>query len=299
MKKLQYSLTLIAGLVSGLVNAQEFKTPVTEFDVANQATVVIEASYTEIEIEEWNKNRIEVQGVMQVEGLSETEAKSIFDSWAIETEKNGNIVEIRANSNSFGNEFFFIHNDKYLGNVVVDIPEISRHVLEALDSIHVVLPEIAEFPDMDYNFNFSTDMDYGSMNFDYEEFKKNSEYLKEWKEQNKEQLERMKEELKESHREIVEQQKEMREQMREIQQEALEDARREMERQSKEVQKQVREAEIQARKAEKEVAERQIEIQKIIEERQKIKVKRTLKVKMPKNAKLEMDVDYCKITTVN
>jgi len=54
-----------------------------------------------------------------------------------------------------------------------------------------------------------------------------------------------------------------------------------------------------AREVEKEVMKRQTEIQKILAERQKIKVKRTLKVKMPKNAKLEMDVDYCKITTVN
>ncbi|MGA9269865.1 MAG: hypothetical protein WBV45_04525, partial [Lutimonas sp.] len=75
-----------------------------------------------------------------------------------------------------------------------------------------------------------------------------------------------------------------------------EEARAEAER---EVELEVREAERQARKAEKEVMKRQTEIQRILEDRQKIKVKRILKVKMPKNAKLEMDVDYCKITTVN
>ena len=299
MRKLQYRMLLLAGLGLGLIHAQEFKTPVSEFSVNHQATVIIDASYTEIEIEEWNKNRIEVQGVMNVEGLSESEAKNIFESWAIETEKKGNTVEITANSDSFGNEFFFIHNDKYLGNVVVDVPEISAHVLEALDSIHVVLPEISEFPDVEYNFDFNPNLDYESLSFDYEEFKKNSAYLKEWQERNKEQLQRLKEELKENHLEMAERHKEMEKQIIVIREEARAQAEKQIEKQAKEIERQARMAEKQAREVEKEVMKRQSEIQKILEERQKIKVKRTLKIKMPKNAKLEMDVDYCKITTVN
>lgn len=292
-------MLLIAGLIMGPAHAQEFMTPVSEFPVDHQAKVIIDASYTEIEIEEWNKNRVEVQGVMKVEGLSESEAKSIFDSWAIETDKKGNTVEITANSDSFGNEFFFIHNDKYLGNVVVDIPEISAHVLEALDSLHVMLPEISDFSDIDYNFDFNTNLDYESLNFDYEKFKNNSAYLKEWQERNKEQLERLKQELKESHLEMAEKHKEMEKQIIVIQEQAWAKAEREVEQQAREIERQAKMAEKEAREVEKEVMKRQTEIQKILAERQKIKVKRILKVKMPKNAKLEMDVDYCKITTVN
>lgn len=299
MKKLQFRMLLIAGLLLGPAQAQEFMTPVSEFPVDHQAKVIIDASYTEIEIEEWNKNRVEVQGVMTVEGLSESEAKNIFDSWVVETEKRGNTIEITANSDSFGNEFFFIHNDKYLGNVVVDIPEISAHVMEALDSLHVMLPEISDFSDIDYNFDFNTNLDYESLSFDYEEFKNNSAYLKEWQERNKEQLQRLKEELKESHHEMAEKHKEVEKQIIVIQEQARVKAEREVERQAKEIERQAKMTERQAREVEKEVMKRQTEIQKILAERQKIKVKRTLKVKMPKNAKLEMDVDYCKITTVN
>lgn len=299
MKKLQYRILLLAGLGFGLSQAQEFKTPVSEFPVADKAEVIIDASYAEIEIEEWNKNRIEVQGVMQVEGLSEEEARRIFESWVIETEKRGNTVEITANSDSFGNEFFFIHNDKYIGNVVVDIPEISAQVLESLDSLHVMLPEIADFPDIEYNFDFHTNLDYESLSFDYEEFKENSEYLKEWQERNKEQLERLKEELKANHLEMAEQHKEMEKQMIVIQKEAQEQAERQVEKQAREIERHAREVEKQAREVEKEFMIKKTEIQRILEDRQKIKVKRILKVKIPKNAKLEMDVDYCKITTVN
>ena len=71
MKKTRYNLLLAMGLFTAIAGAQEFKTPVSEFQVNNQATISIEASYTEIEIEELNRNRVEVQGVMQIEGLSE------------------------------------------------------------------------------------------------------------------------------------------------------------------------------------------------------------------------------------
>ena len=282
MRKLQYSIVLATALLTGgLANGQEFKTPVSEFQVDPGAAVVIEASYSEIEIEEWNKNKVQIEGVMQVQGLTEAEARGVFDAWIVETEKRDNVVTIRAKSNSFGNEYFFIHNDKYLGNVVVDIPEISRQVLEALDSVHLVLPEIAEFPDLDFDFDFSTELDYESLNFDYEAFRENSEYLKEWQERNKEQLQRLKEEIKLKHHEMAEQQKEIHKQVIVIQEQAMKDAEKE------------------ARKAEAQVRAKQDEIQRILEKRQKIKVKRILKVRVPKNAKLEMDVDYCKISTVN
>lgn len=289
MKKTRYNLVLALGLLTGLAGAQEFKTSVSEFQVDNQATISIEASYTEIEIEEWNRNRVEVQGVMQVEGLSESEAKGIFDAWRIETENKGNEVVIKAKSNRFGNDYFFIHNDKYMGNVVIDIPKISSRVIEALDSIHFVLPEITEFPDIDYDFDFDMDLDYESFNFDYEAFKNDSEYLKEWQERNKEQLDRLKAQMKKNHAKMSEKHKEL---QRKKMIEAREEAKVKAEKYAKE-------AEMEAREMEKEMRERQGEIQKILEKRQQIKVKRTLKVKVPKNAKLEMDVDYCKITTVN
>jgi len=274
-----------------------------EFKVDENATISIEASYAEIEIEEWSKNKVEVQGIMSIQGMSKEEAQGIFDTWQIETESTGKKVSIRANSNAFGDEYFFIHNDKFIGNVIVDVPEISAQVLEALDSIHFVLPEIAEFPDIDYDFHF--DMDYEALNFDYEAFQEDSEYLKEWQERNREQFERLKKELKEKKPELVEQQKQLKKEIIIIQKQAMEEAAREIEahareieEQSKEMEAEMREVEAEMREVKAEMRERESEIQRIIEKRQEIKIKRIIKIKVPKNAKLEMDVDYCKISTL-
>ncbi len=281
MKSIPFKTFVLATAMSAAVYAQEFKTAVQEFKADANASVTIKASYAEIEIEEWNKNKIEVQGIMNIQGLPAEEAKNVFKNWNIHTEATNDKIIITSSSSSFDNEYFFIHNDKYLGNVMVDIPQITAHVFEALDSIHFVLPEIEEFPDLNYNYNYNFNFDSDSMAFDYEEFKKNSEYLKEWQERNKEELERLKEELKANQAEMHKQQKEMEKQIRIITEEAMREKPEKPEKIAKE-----------------EMKAREYEIQKILEKRQNIKVKKVLRIKVPKNARLEMDVDYCKITTI-
>ena len=61
MKNLRYSIALVLSLFFGTLSSQEFKTALNEFKVDENATISIEASYAEIEIEEWNKNKVEVQ----------------------------------------------------------------------------------------------------------------------------------------------------------------------------------------------------------------------------------------------
>ena len=289
MKRISLSLTLMFSLVMSLAWSQEFKTPVKEFMVESQAVITIKASHAEIEIEEWNKNKVEVQGIMNIQGLNEKEAKNLFENWTIDTEVNKKDVAITSKSMRFGDDYFFIHNDKYLGNVMVDIPMITENIMESLDSMHFVLPEIAAFPDVDFNYNFSFDSD--SMAFDYDEFKENSEYLKEWQEKNKEELKRLKEELKKNEKLYEQQHKEMAKRMEEAQKKYEEQYAEKAEKMALEAQKQ-------AERMEKKLQEREYEIQRIVEERQKVRVKRTLKIKVPKNARLIMDVDYCKIITI-
>jgi len=279
--------------------AQQFTKPLQEFKVGSNTEISIEASYAEIEIIEWNKNKVEVEAIMSVQGLPEDEAQDIFDNWDISAQANSDKISIRSSSSNFGNEYFFINSDKYVGNVVVDVPEISARVIDMIDSIHFVLPEFENFPDinfeMDQNFQFTGD----SIAFDYDEFQKNSAYLVEWQEENKEQMKVIKKELKESQAEIAREQKKMQKEIREIQREAMEEARLH----AREAQVEMREAQNQAREERTRVVaesarEREYEVKRILENRQKVKIKKTLRIKVPKNAKLEMDVDYCKISTI-
>ena len=299
MKRKHFKILILLFSFSLSAYAQQFTKPLQEFKVGNNTAISIEASYAEIEIIEWNKNKVEVEGIMSIQGLSEDEAQDVFDSWDISAQANSDKISIRSSSSNFGNEYFFINSDKYIGNVVVDVPEISARVIDIIDSIHFVLPELENFPDiqfeMDQNFQFNGD----SIAFDYDEFQKNSAYLVEWQEENKEQMKLIKRELKESQVEMAREQKQMQREIKEIQREAMQEARlhaREAQVEMREAQNQVREE--RTRVVAESAREREYQVKRILENRQKVKIKKTLIIKVPRNAKLEMDVDYCKISTI-
>ena len=302
MKSTHFNILILSISLSLSSYAQQFNKPIQEFKVGNSTNISIEASYAEIEIIEWNKNKVEIEGVMSIQGLSEDEAKGIFDSWDISAQADAENIKIRSSSTNFGNEYFFINNDKYHGNITVDLPDVDAMVVDILDSMNFVLPEFDNFPDIDFNMqNFEIMAD--SLVFDYQEFEKNSEYLEQWQEEHKEEVKKLKAELKQSQAEIAREQREIQREMKEVQREAMEQAR--------EAQREAMEhARVAQRKAQKEmqkersamIAEgakaREYEIQRIMRDRQKVKIKKTLRIKVPKNAKLEMDVDYCKISTI-
>jgi len=300
MKRKHFKILVLLFSISVSSFAQQFIKPIQEFKVGSNTAISIEASYAEIEIVEWSKNKVEVEGIMNIQGLPQEEAQDIFDNWDISAQANSDKISIRSSSSNFGNEYFFINSDKYVGNVIVDVPEISARVIDIIDSIHFVLPELENFPDinfeMDQNFQFSGD----SIAFDYDEFQKNSEYLIQWQEENKEQMKIIKKELKENQAEMARQQKLMQKEIKQIQKEAMAEARihaREAQVEAREAHRQVREEQRAVIVAES-ARERENEVKRILENRQKVKIKKTLRIKVPRNAKLEMDVDYCKISTI-
>jgi len=303
MKSRQFNLLILSISFSLSSFAQQFNKPIQEFKVGNSTNISIEASYAEIEIIEWNKNKVEIEGIMSIQGLSEDEAKGIFNSWDISAQADSENIRIRSSSTNFGNEYFFINNDKYHGNIVVDLPDVDAMVVDILDSMNFVLPEFDNFPDIDFNMSQSFHVMGDSLAFDYQEFEKNSEYLEQWQEEHKDEMKKLKAELKESQIEMTKEQREMQKEMREVQREAMQEARlaqREAMEQVRVAQREVQK-EIQKERSAmiaKGAKAREYEIQRIMRDRQKVKIKKTLRIKVPKNAKLEMDVDYCKISTI-
>jgi len=75
MKKIPFKLIVFVCSLSMSMYAQQFETPIQEYKVHNGIAVSVEASYAEIEIVEWNKNKVEIQGIMNVQGLPDDEAQ--------------------------------------------------------------------------------------------------------------------------------------------------------------------------------------------------------------------------------
>ena len=285
MKKIPFKLIAFVCTLSMSMYAQQFETPLQEYKVNSDISVSVEASYAEIEIVEWNKNKVEIQGIMNVQGLPEDEAQSLFDSWDINTQADANAIRIRSNSSNFGNEYFFFNSDKYLGNVIVDVPALTGRVVDIIDSIHFVMPELENFPDMNFEMNPNFQFNGDSIAFDYEEFKNNSEYLEQWQERNKEQLQLLKEELKVNRAELAMNQKEIQREIKEAQREVqkemkmankeMQEEMHEAQREMQKARKEMHEAQFQARaEIHRETSEREHEVMRIMEDRQNLKVKK-------------------------
>ena len=273
MKTLQYKL-MIALLSLGLmVSAQKVdKQYNEEFNVNDNVVIDINTRHTDIEIETWNKNKVVVEATIEIEGARKEKAEGIIEKWVFKALGNKNEIDIVSKSNSFygkriitGDEDDLIHINDFDFDFV--IPEVSVDNLAILDSLHIVMPPDINFPELliipemeDFNFSFD------SLSFDYEKYKNEENYFKQWQEQRKKALKEHAEHRKEAakHRKLEEEKRK----------EIVILRKKEHENRNKEL------------------ADRRIEIKNILANRDKIKVKRVIRIKAPKDAKFNMNVSY-------
>ncbi|KGL64038.1 hypothetical protein [Polaribacter sp. Hel1_85] len=163
-------VTLIAICFLGTVFAQKFDEKFTEnFKVNKDVEVAINASNTEINVTTWNKNEVQVEAFIEIEGLSKKEAEKYFKNWNFEALGNKSKVKINSQGNSFlGSRNNFIIHD----NIDFNFPDIQ---MPDFDSI--IIPEMNFDFDMDFDFDF--DFDFNLDNIE-EEMKKDGDYSFEW-----------------------------------------------------------------------------------------------------------------------
>ncbi|RUA08016.1 MAG: hypothetical protein DSY82_07470 [Flavobacteriia bacterium] len=315
MKIIKYNFWLILILLSIKAQTQEYEKPLQEFNVKRGATIKIEASYQEIEIEEWNKNKVSIQGIFQAEGLSKNKARSIFDQWNINSLKEGNTVEITSKSNGFGDSYYFLNNNKFLGPLYFEIDDLDHNTWIEMDTLFF-MPSIEYFPNYDFEFDFGAD----TITFDFERFQNDMNYMKEWQEKNKAHFKKIEEQLKNNkdlQKAIGEQnalQAAKMAEMSEIQAEKMarlneerakklakvnaeraEKMARLNEKRAELAKKRAKELEKRSKKQHEIMLLRKQKLNEVMIKRNKIKVKKILRIRVPKGAKLEMDVDNCRI----
>ncbi len=267
-----------------------------KFSVDPDVTIDINTSYVDIEFETWDKNVVEVEAIVEIEDASKEDAEKYFKNWGFEAMGNSSKVSISAKSN-----YFFTNHA-----IEIDIPEMDfdfDFVLPEIPDLEPLLLEIQEIPSlppMPWVSNF---------HFDYEAYEKDGDkYLKKWKEEfHKNFDENFKKEFEEWKQNMVEHKKEWakrREEFKAEREQMRKEHRKEAEQRRKEMEKLKAEAREQARAA-------RVEMKTLIEESRKngedsprffylnsdgsdknLKVKKTIKIKMPKGAKLKMNVRH-------
>lgn len=302
----QYLLTVFktAFLASCLAGAwqlagqeRQAKTYKETFTVKPDAVVDINVSYADISFETWEKDQVSVEAVVELEGATPEEAKRFFEHGGIEILGNSSLIEIRTSGAA---PFPPIPPHPPL---VIDIPEIPNMAPLFLDLRIPDLPSLPEMPPMP-PVNIPS--------FDYDQYQKDGEkYLQKWKAEfdrsfDKEYRKEMEAWSKkmaagaEERSKHIEKWQEEHQKMRE-EHEAHREAAREMAREHRELAREQQElAREQARKIEREIIisrngrgeEPHVFYRSSDGEGKNLKIKKTIKIKMPKSVKLKMNVRH-------
>lgn len=297
--KIMYkSLWLMLFLVSFEALCQQKKTFTESFNVDDNAVLDINTSYTDIEFETWNKNQVMVEATIIIDGATKEEAEHYFENEGISITGNSKKVIVTSNNE---NSWNFHH----------------------LENLHIEIPELPEIPEFDFNFDFDfSDLEdlppmppAPNPNFDYQAFKKDGEkYLKEWQKNFEKnfgepyqiKMEEWQRKMEAKRMEMQEQRQKIHEKRQEAHQERTEKlAEARVERAQERVEAhQKRMQDHQARMAQRAAMRYSIKNGDSTKGRSNMfyfnseganknfEVKKTIKIKMPKSAKIKMNVRY-------
>ena len=286
------------------------KTYSESFNVNDNTVINVNTSHTDIEFDTWNKNQVSVEAVIELEGATEEEAQRYFENNGIKILGNSSEIEISTkNSASWGP--YVAGMPDFDEDFVIEIPDIAPFFADIEIPDLPDMPMVAPLPPMPP----LPPMEFGE--FDYEEYQERGEaYLEEWSEQFRESFdEEWEEHMKEwgeqykanmeEYREVQEEYRKEHEAMREERMQEQKELRKEAEEMRKEAQQLQKEALKEARKVQE---ERRVQKNVIISgdnvrapkvyyyspdgKSGKYKVKRTIKIKMPKSVKLNMNVRH-------
>ncbi|WP_136467304.1 DUF4097 family beta strand repeat protein [Flagellimonas onchidii] len=293
-----FGLTGIVGLAQ-----EKSKTYKETFNVDKETVLNIDTSHADIEFETWDKNQVEITAVVELEGATEEEAKTYFEKDVVKILGNSKEIEIK----TLGNSFNVVGGDTFAHGFDFVMPDINiEHHLESLENIEIseipeviVIPEMPPMPPIPH------------MDFDYDAYRKDGDkYMKEWKknfdknfdknykkrfEEWSASMEKMGEEREKQREQLRQQRLKMREQAQAIRENAR--AKRDAMREERDRLREERDRQREEHRSNGVFTIHSDDDSNIFYfssegERKKYKVKKSIKVKMPKSVKLKMNVRH-------
>ena len=313
MKTYKHNFLAFILLFTTVLFAQKHDKKVSEsFNVNSDVVVDISTRYADVTIETWNKNVVSIEGSWELEGLNKEDSNELFENVDFEASGNKEKVVIKAKSNHdfslFENEFENI-DFNFNFDSIVNISDVFVH------DFHFEIPEAPEMPDM-------PDMPempeivishLSTIEFDHEAYEKDKEgYMKSFKKKQekweKDMEEKIEPQMKEYEKKIELWEKENAPKMKKMEEK--------MAKWEKENEPKMKALELKMATWEKENAPRlkafEEKMEKMGEKMEEkytallelkhkngegvTKIKKSLLIKIPKNAKVNLDVRYGSFT---
>ncbi|UGU17136.1 hypothetical protein LS482_04515 [Sinomicrobium kalidii] len=280
-KDLIYRFSLLfVWLFTVHVQAQkETETFRESFEVNPDVTIEVNTSHTDVEFETWDRNTVEVLATIEVGGISREEAEKYLESWEFKATGDKKRISVATRP---GNIWIADADGMNFNFVLPDMPEIPE-MPDIPDFADIPVPPVPPMPPQV--------LDMTNLSFDYEAYKKEGDkYMEEWKkkweetfdEKFKKQMESWKKKM-EAHREEVEENAKKIKIDREKIKEHAEKARQAAEKARK-----------QAIKVREEAGDQAPSIFYFYSDgkEKEVNVKKRILIKMPKGAKLKMNVRH-------
>ncbi|MGK0126835.1 MAG: hypothetical protein ACI87F_000336 [Candidatus Azotimanducaceae bacterium] len=146
MKTYKHNFLAFILLFTTVLFAQKHDKKVSEsFKVNNDVFLDITTRYADVTIETWSKNVVSIEGSWEVEGLNKEDSNKLFENVDFEASGNKEKVIIRAKSNNnfslFEREFEEI-DFNFNFDSIVNIGDVFIH------DFHFEIPEVPEVPEM-------------------------------------------------------------------------------------------------------------------------------------------------------
>ena len=160
---------LLCFIAMGVYGQKQTKTYNETFKVSNGTSLDINTSHVDIEFETWGKNEVQIEATIEIEGATDEEAKKYLENSGFEIVGNSKIISISTGSE---NSWEWTHA---LGNT---------------QNFHTEIPEFPEIESFHFDFDFEelTNMPMLPIppmaEFDHKAFKKDGAvYMKKWQKQ--------------------------------------------------------------------------------------------------------------------
>lgn len=162
------SMAILLCLISaGVYGQKQTKTFNETFNTTSETVLDISTTHTDIEFETWDKNQISIEATVEFDGATDEEMDKYFDKDVFEILGNSKKVTIKT-----GTENTWLSNHSIVGMDLMNDFDIQVHAFPEMESFHIDLSDIAEMPPLPNTKVYK---------FDHKAYKKDGDkYMKKW-----------------------------------------------------------------------------------------------------------------------
>ncbi len=177
----RFSTGLAFLLISCTGFAQQTKTYKEGFDVTKEVTLNVNTTHTDVQFETWDKDRVEIEAIITIEDMDKEEAERYIKNWNFDAKGNSREIDISSGRGSLKSAFPLAISKNGHSN-----HDLSFRIASDLHSqfdVEPLLGIITEMPPMPFVYSGKN-----KISFDYEKYKKDGDkYVEKWKKEYKDQ----------------------------------------------------------------------------------------------------------------